>query len=408
MGLSIASFNLHNYNFDANKPSPDAFKKEKLARLAKIFEGGGFDVIALQEVQTPETVNSIVKALNKGSPFGKFKGIHCFSFYEEISERRLKSPDREKRGELAYIWNSDKLSIYKGAAVYRRLNDRLWLALDCFVNSVSSMLSATLAAGMLLPENDTEEETVDGAECKRGGRRSAKNKALQGVGSAGIAGAGYMAHKIVDAQLKRMRPPFVVFFQPKDGTNVDKTRQLRLVNVHSQFGKVDGADWFVTPAQIRQAEAEFVLKEVFQSVKSERADEGVDNPAAYVLACGDFNRSLGKLSQIADGINNAIPRSTDEMRIAVGIRKEDVTDVQKNRSRTTIAVVNRDEVKKGKQREYGYSHDYDHFAFDMDIWRIADAKRALDLSSKDFFVFEGHERRAISDHLPISIVSEKL
>lgn len=407
MGLSIASFNLHNYNFDANKPSPDAFKKEKLARLVKIFGDGCFDIIVLQEVQTPETVNSIVRALNNGSPFGKFRGIHCFSFYEEISEGRLKSPDREKRGELAYIWNSEKLSLYKGEAVYRRLNDRLWLALDYFVNSVSSVLSVALAAGMFLPEKDSDDVQVDEADRKQRKRKTAR-KTVQGLATAGIAGAGYMAHKIVDAQLKRMRPPFVVFFHPKDGARVDKTRQIRLVNVHSQFGKVDGADWFVTPTQIRQAEAEFVLKDVFQSVKSEYADEGVDNPAAYVLACGDFNRSLGKLSEIAHDINNAVPRKTDEMKIAVGIRKEDVTDVQKDRGRTTIAVVNRDEVKKGKQRKYDYSHDYDHFAFDMDVWRVSDAKRVLDLTSKEFFVFDGPEHRAISDHLPISIVSEKL
>ena len=167
MGLSIASFNLHNYNFDANKPSPDAFKKEKLARLVKIFGDGCFDIIVLQEVQTPETVNSIVRALNNGSPFGKFRGIHCFSFYEEISEGRLKSPDREKRGELAYIWNSEKLSLYKGEAVYRRLNDRLWLALDYFVNSVSSVLSVALAAGMFLPEKDSDDVQVDEADRKQ-------------------------------------------------------------------------------------------------------------------------------------------------------------------------------------------------------------------------------------------------
>ena len=45
----------------------------------------------------------------------------------------------------------------------------------------------------------------------------------------------------------------------------------------------------------------------------------------------------------------------------------------------------------------------DNFAFDMDVWRQQDAHRIFGLSDERFFILEGKDRCAISDHLPITI-----
>jgi hypothetical protein len=43
----------------------------------------------------------------------------------------------------------------------------------------------------------------------------------------------------------------------------------------------------------------------------------------------------------------------------------------------------------------------------MDVWSPDNAKRELGLEDERFFVLEGNERRAISDHLPIVIKTVK-
>lgn len=385
--FSIASFNLHNYNYDSCKDvfgDDVAFKREKLDQIVKIITDGGYDIIALQEIQTPQTVRSIVGGLNEGRSSGGYDFVHCQSFYEKISDNRFKSPEREKRGELAFIWNTKTTALFKGCAAYQRLNERMWLALDYFVQGASAAFAGLLGMSALVPDEE------DGGEKRK---KHTAHKTLKWGGAAGLAAIGYAGHRYLDAQLKRMRPPFVAFFNKVNGMEVDQSKQLRLINVHSQFGKTD-ADSFVTPAEIRDKEAEFVLQEAFQIVKSEQIE---DSDLNLVMALGDFNRSAHSLSQIAAKIN-AMPMRGDQMKI--GITKEKMNP---DGHLTTVSVSNPNEVKEGQRREYAYSHDYDHFAFDMDVWQQEDAKRVFGLSDERFFVLEGNDRCAISDHLPIAI-----
>lgn len=392
--FSIASFNLLNFNFDARTAGgvDSQYKKAKAEHICGIIRDGGYDVIALQEVQTPETVASLTSLLNGGNPNGRYKFVHCKDFYETISNGRFKSPDREKRGELAFVYNSESVSIIKDCAIYQRLNDRLWLALDYFISGAMGTLAASLGMGAFLGDDEDDEPTSEQDKKKR---EQARRKALQALGVLGGAGAGYALHKLLEGQLKRMRPPFAAFFCKKMGGKVAKERQLRLINVHSQFGRTD-VDHFSTPAQIRTKEAEFVLREAFQIVKSEQTGN-----SALTMAVGDFNRSAKCLQEIAAEIN-AMPMRRDKMQIGVTRNPNDP-----NAHLTTVSVRNRAEVAKGKAREYDYSHDYDHFAFDMDVWSADDAMRDLGIEDKRFFVLDGSERRAISDHLPIAIRTTK-
>lgn len=397
--FSIASFNLHNFNFDVRGGGSGAdsqFKKAKADHICGIIRDGGYDVIALQEVQTPETVASLIGLLNDGNPNGRYAFVHCHDFYETISNGRFKSPGREKRGELAFIYDSESVALFKDGAVYQRLNDRMWLALDYFISGAAALLATSLGVGALTSDVEDDDSEGERDDDKRD-KANKKQKGLKTVGALGVAGAGYAAHKFLESQLKRMRPPFVAFFCKKIGDAVDEGRQLRLINVHSQFGRTD-ADRFTTPSLIRTKEAEFVLKEAFEIVKSEQAENA---SLTLTMAAGDFNRSAKCLQTIATAVN-AMPMRSDKMQIGV-TRNANAPDAHL----TTVAVSNREEVENGKAREYKYSHDYDHFAFDMDVWSPVDAKREFGLDDERFYVFEGEDRRAISDHLPVVIKTLK-
>ena len=398
--FSIASFNLHNFNYDVRVGGTGAdsqFKKAKCGHVSEIIRDGGYDVIALQEVQTPETVASLVGELNEGNPNGRYAFVHCHDFYETISNGRFKSPGREKRGELAFIYDSESVALFKDCAVYQRLNDRMWLALDYFISGATALLATSLGVGAFIGDEDDDDDPKSEQDNNKHNETNQKPSGLKTVGALGVAGAGYAAHKLLESQLKRMRPPFVAFFCKKMGGKTDESRQLRVINVHSQFGRTD-ADRFSTPSQIRTKEAEFVLREAFQIVKSEQAE---NSSLTLTMAAGDFNRSAQSLQAIATAIN-AMPMRSDKMQIGV-TRNANVPEAHL----TTIAVANKEEVKNGKAREYKYSHDYDHFAFDMDVWSPSDAKRVFGLEHEKFFVLEGKERRALSDHLPVVIKTVK-
>lgn len=397
--FSIASFNIHNFNYDVRGGGSGAdsqFKKAKADHICGIIRDGGYDVIALQEVQTPETVASLIGLLNNGNPNGRYAFVHCHDFYETISNGRFKSPGREKRGELAFIYDSESVALFKDGAVYQRLNDRMWLALDYFISGAAALLATSLGVGALTGDVEDDDSEGERDDDKRD-KANKKQKGLKTVGALGVAGAGYAAHKFLESQLKRMRPPFVAFFCKKIGDAVDEGRQLRLINVHSQFGRTD-ADRFTTPSLIRTKEAEFVLKEAFEIVKSEQAENA---SLTLTMAAGDFNRSAKCLQTIATAVN-AMPMRSDKMQIGV-TRNANAPEAHL----TTVAVSNREEVENGKAREYKYSHDYDHFAFDMDVWSPVDAKREFGLDDERFYVFEGEDRRAISDHLPVVIKTLK-
>jgi hypothetical protein len=391
-GFSIASFNLRNFNYDARIGGGHdlPFKKAKTGRLCEIIRDGGYHVIALQEVQTPETVASIVSQLNGGNPSGRYSYVHCHTFYETISRDRFKSHTKNQtRGELAFIYDSESVELFRDYAAYKSVNDRLWLALDYFITGAITVLATALAASVF-PRNARNQEDDEDEPVRENDERNKRKQAEAGVktvGAIGVAGAGCKAHQFLKWQLKRMRPPFVAFFCRKVGGIVDESRQLRLINVHSQFGRTKG-DKFSTSSKIREKESEYVLREAFQIVKSEQTG---NTSLVLTMALGDFNLSRKALQKIVDGIN-AMPMRSDPMQIGVA-------------EPTTVTVINRDAVKNGEERQFGYVNDYDHFAFDMDVWSPNDAKRAFGHDNKKFCVFEGRERREISDHLPVEITT---
>lgn len=390
-GFSIASFNLKNFMYDARVVGFDAdsrFKKSKTERISEIIRDGGYDVIALQEVQTPETVASIVSQLNRGTPYGRYSFVHCHDFYETISNDRFKSHNLiQTRGELAFIYDSESLELFKDYAVYKRLNDRLWLALDYFVSGAVALLPPSLAAGALIRNNrEKPDESNRDDEKRNRPRRKLKAAGVVAVAATGtIAATGSVyAHKYLSWQLKHIRPPFVAFFYKKNGGSVDESRQLRLINVHSQLDPVKD-EKRSTGMVIRKKEAEFVLREAFQIVKSEQTE---NTSLPLTMALGDFNLSGKALQEIADAINSMAMRSD---RMLIGVTEN-----------ATAREAHLTTVWRDKNGKYKYKNDYDHFAFDMDVWSPDDAKRAFGLENNRFFVGEGREC-TISDHLPVEI-----
>lgn len=402
-GFSIASFNLWNFNYDTRIGGAPLQKTAKAKRFCEIIRDGGYHIVALQEVQTPETVASLVNQLNGGNPNGRYSYVHCHNFYETISRDRFKShTTNQTRGELAFIYDSESVELFRDYAVYKRLHERLWLALDHFIYETIRLLPALLADAIYNGQ-DEEDESEQNHENRKRAKNKIKSVATTGTGILGGTAVGVgtgvlanrgagNAHEYIEWQLKRMRPPFVAFFCRKVGGIVDKSRQLRLINVHSQYGRTEADKKYSTDAKIRKKEAEYVLREAFQIVKSEQTE---DTSLALTMALGDFNQSGNALQKIAEGVNS-MPMRND--RIVIGVTK----NASKPKAHLTT-VKKLDAPKNGEK--YDYSRDYDHFAFDMDVWSPHDAKRAFGLENEKFFVFEGLEPCAISDHLPVEITT---
>ena len=102
----------------------------------------------------------------------------------------------------------------------------MWLALDYFISGATALLATSLGVGAFIGDDEEDEPEMEREKAKRD-KANQKLTGLKTVGALGVAGAGYAAHKILESQLKRMRPPFVAFFCKKVGDAVDEGRQLR-------------------------------------------------------------------------------------------------------------------------------------------------------------------------------------
>lgn len=382
-GFSIASFNVRNFNTDSS--GNRQFKEEKQRKITALIETKGFNVVALQEIQTDNTVRDIVKMLNGGPEHGTYDYVHCRSIYDDLKTQgyAFKS-ESQSRGELAFIWDtrSVKLEGRESLFLYKGIDERLNHAIDTFVSIAAAMFSGFLAT----QKHEKSDSKLPGGS--------------NAVGAVAVAAAGYGVHRqMVEAEQTRasethkrsseilrnlIRPPLVGIFTK----NSDRNKQLRIINVHSQFGKTAFDN--DCGRTIRKAEAKFLMKDVFEIVNSQRCG---DCKTAFTMIAGDFNLRLSDLEQVA-----RIP--------SVVATNPDMVASQDEKS--TVKVSNQQEVdRKGEQRKYEQVHDYDHFIFSSDCWKKENAELALTLNDESFYVLKGNERRAMSDHLPIVISSDK-
>ena len=405
-GVKICSFNLWNLQSRvAGKDSDPKFRTQRIKRVADLIARNLFSVIVLQEVKTPATVNDICRLINESAGFGRYNGVHCADAYEQIignNGYRGKTNTTLKRAELAFIWDS---RVFEPACddyakvVYKGIDDNINHAYDAFFVS-----AAALIVGGMRYWNKKKEE-------KKQIRHEAviDESALVAAGLA-IDANNHSASKVVEWSKdetekwlrQNLRPPFVLLLNFRN----DRNKQLRLINVHLQFGltPVDEQERWKEETQsalklrIRQQEVRLLAQNeenIFDIVNSQRSG---GHETALTIIAGDFNLNVAQVKTDATG-NPNVPLDM-------------VVAQTKNSSISLKAAADTEEHKKVLCPTV---NSYDHFLFKSDVWS-ADNAKVLDspdpLIDDGFYaekVVEGKTvLHPISDHLPVVITSTKI
>ena len=412
-GYKIGSFNVLNLKTDvANKSSQakEDFKRLRIAKIAELIMKQEFAIIALQEIQSRETVKQIVLELNKSSACWDF--VHCDRAYKDLNTYSL--PGRkmlEDRAELAFIFDMRKVKFVKDYVFYKGIHEQFLTAMQYFITTLLGIVAVGM--GIAAEVDDADKDEAELRKSKKGNH----HKAVLGTGAAasGIAAIGSwfgMEHikaktrkQIEDFLSRTLRPPLVALFKPVDS---ERNVQLRFINMHSQFSFDNAPDKARQKAlqEARQAESQFVLERIFHIVNTQRVLSLSNlNSTTFTIAAGDFNLTKKQLDKV--------------------IKRRSVKEVEPNLAvlqnhPSTITCVNKEKVTSGEDTEYCYSftdNDYDHFILDGGLWGIdSEPKMTKCLGEgvvEDFDILRpkhkaNPHRQAISDHHPIAICSNAI
>lgn len=405
-GVKICSFNLWNLQSHvAGKDSDPKFRAQRIKKVADLIARNLFSVVVLQEVKTPATVNDICRMINESAGFGRYNGVHCANAYEQIFVEKGysgKTNTTLKRAELAFIWDS---RVFEPACddyakvVYKGIDDNINHAYDVFFASVAALLVGGMRYWNMKKDDKDKirhEAVID-------------ESVLAATGIA-IDANNHSASKVVEWSKDKtekwlrqnLRPPFVLLLNFRN----DRNKQLRLINVHLQFGltsieeeeRQENETKTAQKLRIRQQEVKLLAQNdenIFDIVNSQRSG---GHETALTMIAGDFNLSIDQLKADATGKPN--------------VPADMVVAQSKN---STISLKAAADTEEHKKVSCPTVNSYDHFLFKSDVWS-ADNAKVLDspdpLSDDGFYaekVVKGKTvLHPISDHLPVVITSTKI
>ena len=200
--------------------------------------------------------------------------------------------------------------------------------------------------------------------------------------------------RIVDEALRYdasffARTPYYARFIPVNGGFFE----FRLINVHLHYGNNS-----LNEINKRKAEYDFLIQRIYPTISLERRYG--NNREAYTIVMGDYNLNLFK------------PRGEAERRInkstyipaIFSTDRQTILTVQDEL--TTLKNPAVDEMMPDDNPQRGYSQNYDHFSFDINVFdaeRIGYRYKRIDAvreyCNDDFEMY----RAEISDHLPICL-----
>jgi len=394
-GFSIGSFNVLHFQSEGNTTSLSFEERQQKARqIAELIRSEDFAVVCLQECFR-ETSNGVISPaeritcnLNGGMAMGRYECIHCSRIYDELKAYGYKfRSENESRGEYAFIWDKMRVTLDKSSRamiVYNAINERITRGLDAAITAGVAACSLIIRSGRneRSDKNDKEQHRnrLDKRDSK--GKSSSDDALIGGVaGLAVIANHGIAMRRktqIKELLQASLRPPFVGLFT----MNHDKNKQLRLINVHTQWGRISGETLSGTAA--RNIEMRYLAEVVFPTVENQRS--GFYETVFAVMA-GDYNLTA-----------DSIARKISETKYGSSLRVA-------QRDSTKWYLTNPIEVAKREglpiYEPIEKCHDYDHFIFSRPCW-TEDSGRAIQ-NNPSFMVGEGYGRHPISDHYPVRL-----
>ena len=395
LGFSIGSFNVLHFQSETGATIEDRdYKLEKAKRIAHIIRDENIAIMCLQECMKkpnmPCAADRIVGFLNGGIPYGRYECIHCADLYDQLKDYGYKfRSQHESTGEYAFIWDKSRVTLAKnrGAAiVYNAINDAITKGLDV---AISIEAFAIIAGDLILRRQDERKDKE--SKQARNGEQEGMGKWFVPVGTGIVTAGAISANQMVaderkeaiSAMLKAvLRPPFVGLFT----LNNDANKQLRVINVHTQWSKIVGEA--VSGSAARRIELQFLLDVVFPAVDTQRS--GFFDTAFTVMA-GDFNMRAHEIEALKD----LLPGS------------DNLNVLQVNSSKPMLT--NPTEVEQRKEYpNYAPNpgKDYDHFVVNRSCWSESGTRVASDNDS--FFIYDGFAKRTLSDHYPVKLTTISL
>lgn len=405
-GVTICSFNLWNLQSHVSGNDSDpTFRAQRIQKVADLIARNHFGVVVLQEVKTPETVNDICKRINESAGFGRYNGVHCSDAYEQIFAENGysgKTATTLKRAELAFIW--DSMMFEPACDDYAKV---VYKGIDNSINHVYDVFFASLAAlvvgGMrCLNRNEDEEKRVKHEAALDGSAVAAAAVAVNSNNHAASKIVEWTKDETEEWLRQNLRPPFVLLLNFRN----NRKKQLRLINVHLQFGLTSADEEYrqenetraSQKLRIRQEEVKLLAKNdenIFDIVNSQRSG---GNETAITIVAGDFNLNVDQIKSDSTGGMNV---------------SEDMIVAQTKKSSLSLKAA--PDTEDHNKVICPTVHSYDHFMFKSDVWCEDDAK-VLDspdpLNDDGFYaekiVNDKTVLHPISDHLPIVIKSTKI
>lgn len=353
----IASFNMYQFNLRS-----DASIKKDLALIAKIIQKNSFDIVAMQEVLTPEVIKLLLRHLPgwnyrwaqpRYMTDDRFRNKYTDNIKQRQRVKGFSMSQREAEG-YAFLWNTQRFDL----ASYRDKNGQEKIFEPRIYNQYR-------------------------LDRKSGQQPLARN-------------------------------PYYGKFMPLFAGR-RRGIELRLINTHITFGDTGKAN-------LRRQELKVLFDQVYRKIHNDRIDETDPNIVSYTIMMGDYNLNLKRqwtktpfmtapdksgnsmeVYTIPDSISSVQPGSN-----AVG------TIVTVQESLSTLSRPDRDNYNENRQ----LANNFDHFSYSQRYGSDGICKKAYAVNEIKYVSNEYKPRdptkvqnetpvdiykRAISDHLPISM-----
>lgn len=384
--FQIGSFNLQNLKTNVGNEKCAGYKEEKTKRIAQIIRENRMAICALQEIQSPETVDEIIKYL--GPSYAK---VHCADLYKALSEKygikssveaaRCGIADSQKRGELAFVYNTQDVLLHADIGFYKEISDHVYLQYERFIEMLSIAVVGALAVigsrkedtekAKLDKEEEPDRDIVVGGVVVSGALCSAAKGAVEKCRDNNAE----KIEKIKEVITAVFRPPLIAAFDRASDTGA----QVRLINIHSRYRFPKNSTAF------RQQELAIILGDVFHFVNSKRTGH---NETAFTLVAGDYNLEPEKVREVF-----ALP---------IVVESKDDLEIRQD-AKSTVSLKNKKDVEeKGSDPELTLVHSYDHFVFDKRLLpKLSDVETSVLEDEKTFLVDTDRGKRTLSDHYPV-------
>jgi endonuclease/exonuclease/phosphatase family metal-dependent hydrolase len=334
----IGSFNVLNLSGNESHKRDDS---KAVVHIAKIIQDNNFDIVAFQELLTPQALNGIVNNLGKG----EWEGIHASKPISEISAGQSVKNSRE----YGFVWKKDRVTLVRDPYIYTEIEKRI----DYIWQNHIRMQVDRIKEEPELKGDDFDDES------------SAKPSSLSIV---------EMKRHILEAfKTELIRPPMVACFRPAGFWGFLKL-ELRIINTHIIF-----SGGLKKPLNQRIAEFKQIVGKMHTALNTLRFG---DFRSVYTIVAGDYNLTPDHLE---------LYEVAEDKQFLNECENHIICTVQK--LPTTLKTYD-----ANIQGNNCYSKSYDHFSYDRNRF----SKISNEVSRVDCNDFKKH-RMEISDHVPIYI-----